>query len=1186
VDCTSCGTRNEAGRKFCGECGTRLAAACPACGSPNGPEAKFCGECGTALGGPSTPRPALSGPGPGGPGTAAQGRIAERRLVSVLFADLVGFTPFAEERDPEETRELLSRYFELARAVIERYGGTVEKFIGDAVMAVWGAPVAREDDAERAVRAGLELVDAVRGIGPTIQARCGVLTGEAAVTLGAIGEGMVAGDLVNTASRLQSAAPPGSVLVGETTQRAAAAAIVFEAAGEQALKGKAAPAPAWIARRVVAERGGRNRADTLEAPFVGRDVELRLLKDLFHATATERRPRLVSVTGQGGIGKSRLAWEFLKYIDGLVDDVYWHQGRSPAYGDGLAMWALGEMVRERAGLTEADDEPTTRARLRETLETFVPDAAERSWLEPALLTLLGHGEAAPATEQLFAAWRTFFERVAAHGPTVLVFEDLQWADATQLDFIDHLLEWTREAPLFLITLARPELLDRRTEWTAGRRGFAALALEPLREAAMRELLDGLAPGLPEATVGRIVARADGIPLYAVETVRMLVAEGRLVEQDGAYRPTGDLESIAIPETLHALIAARLDALDPADRAVVQDAAVLGGSFSAAGLASLSGLDEAELAGRLRRLVQREILDLQADPRSPERGQYAFVQALIREVAYGSLAKADRKTRHLAAARYFESLGADELAGVLATHYTAAYELVAEGPERDALATQSRLALRAAAERAVVLGAHEPALGYLRQAAALTTDSVERAELLSRAGRSATAAFHRDEATELLAEAVALLRTGSDRSAIASAVAAQGRVTVELLRSQQAIDLLLVAVDEFADLGDDPALADLRSQLSRAYFMHGEPEAAIREAEAVLPTLERLSLIPLLADVLVTKGSAMGPVGRLREGLAILRGGLDLARTHGIVSTEMRGLVNLSALAGVEDPRLGFEVAREGVALAERLGWHGHMASMLANAVVTGESCGEWDWLAETTARIAADEPDPQLRAFLATSLVGIEAMRHESPEAGVAELERLFADETDPNTRANVESARATVDMAEGRYETAYESLRRLAPIDPFTAPSLLGSAIEAALWLRDEERAADTLAAFRTYGIRGRWIDATIGGYEAGIEALRGDRAGALTRYRWVFAELGALDAPFDEARLIVLAAWLLGPDEPALREPLERARATLERLRATVLLERLDAAPGSTPGRGADVRANAVGPASAPGQSLESVG
>ncbi len=590
VICSSCGAENEAGRKFCGECGSRLAAICPTCGSANSATAKFCGECATPLSQTAPGPVATTQPDHEAPTAAPSAApIAERRLVSVLFADLVGFTTLAEGRDAEDTRQLLSSYFDLARDVIGRYGGTVEKFIGDAVMAVWGAPVAQEDDAERAVRAALDLVDAVQSLGPSIEARAAVLTGEAAVTIGATNEGMVAGDLVNTASRLQSVAPPGSVLVGQATQRAASRAIAFEEAGEQVLKGKASPVPAWRALRVVAERGGRNRRETLEAPFVGRDTELRLLKDLFHATSGEKRARLVSIIGPAGIGKSRLAWEFLKYIDGLVEPVWWHDGRSPAYGDGITFWALGEMVRMRSGLLETDDEPTTRAKVAETLTAHVPDPDERRWIEPALLALLGIESATTGSEQLFAAWRTFFERLAATSPVVLVFEDFHFADAGLVDFVDHLLEWSRNVPIYVLTLARPELLERRADWGAGKRSFTSLHLEPLPPDAMRQLLEGLVPGLPKPAVKTIVGRADGIPLYAVETVRMLLAEGKLELEGERYVPTGDLTRLAVPETLTALIASRLDNIPPEERALVSDAAVLGQSFTIAGLSAVSGI---------------------------------------------------------------------------------------------------------------------------------------------------------------------------------------------------------------------------------------------------------------------------------------------------------------------------------------------------------------------------------------------------------------------------------------------------------------------------------------------------------------------------------------------------------------------------------------------------------------------
>jgi class 3 adenylate cyclase len=331
--------------------------------------------------------------------------------VSVLFVDLVGFTTLSERRDPEDVRELLSRYFDTARRLVERYGGVVEKFIGDAVMAVWGTPTAQEDDAERAVRAALDLVEAVAVLGSEVgadelAARAGVLTGGAAVTLGAEGQGMVAGDLVNTAARIQAAAAPGTVLVGEATRRASEAAVVYAEAGAHQLKGKAEPVPLWRAERVVAGRGGSLRAAGLEAPFTGRERELRLVKELFHATGEERRARLVSVEGVGGIGKSRLAWEFEKYIDGLLEDVWWHRGRCLAYGEGIAYWALAEMVRMRAEIVEAEPPGTAMAKLAAAVDEHVADPEEHRWILPRLAHLLGLEElAATERDDLFSAWR-------------------------------------------------------------------------------------------------------------------------------------------------------------------------------------------------------------------------------------------------------------------------------------------------------------------------------------------------------------------------------------------------------------------------------------------------------------------------------------------------------------------------------------------------------------------------------------------------------------------------------------------------------------------------------------------------------------------------------------------------------------------------------------------------------------
>src|SRR6185437_2237218 len=388
------------------------------------------------------------------------------------------------------------------RRLIEVYGGTVEKFIGDAVMSVWGAPVATEQDAERAVRAGLDLVAAVAALGDELgveglRARVGVLAGEAAVTVGAVGEGMVAGDLVNSAARIQGAAEPGTVLVGDSTRRATEATIVYEPAGTFALKGKQDEHELWRAVRVVSGAQGSLRSARLEAPFVGRDRELRQIKELFHACADESRAHVVSVTGIGGIGKSRLAWEFFKYVDGLAQEIFWHRGRCLAYGEGVAYWALADMVRMRCLIAEDEAPDVALAKLRATLDEVVVVPEERERLEPRLAQLLGVGDQTPGERNdLFAAWRLFFERLAEVDPVILVFEDMQWADDSLLDFVEYLLDWSRSLPIFVVTLARPELLEKRPTWGAAVRNLSSLHLEPLRSAVLGDLLEGLVPGLP------------------------------------------------------------------------------------------------------------------------------------------------------------------------------------------------------------------------------------------------------------------------------------------------------------------------------------------------------------------------------------------------------------------------------------------------------------------------------------------------------------------------------------------------------------------------------------------------------------------------------------------------------------------------------------------------------------------
>jgi class 3 adenylate cyclase len=1189
VTCATCGTLNDAGQKFCGECGARLATACPACGISNPPGQKFCGECGTALapGTGATTTAAAPGAPTAGPTRASATPSAERRLVSVLFADLVGFTTLAEGRDPEETRELLSSYFDLAREVIERYGGTVEKFIGDAVMAVWGAPVAREDDAERAVRAGLDLVGAVTTLGPSIRARCGVLTGEAAVTLGATNQGLVAGDLVNTASRLQGVATPGTVLVGEATQRAASRAIAFTAAGEQHLKGKEAPVPAWVALRVVAEVGGRNRSESLEAPFVGREDELRLLRDLYHATSREQRTRLVSVIGPAGIGKTRLAWEFLKYIDGLVEPVWWHDGRSPAYGDGISFWALGEMVRQRAGLRETDDAATTRARIAATVAEHVPDPDERRWIEPALLALLGV-ETGMGSDQLFGAWRTFFERMAATAPVVMVFEDHHFADTGLLDFVDHLLDWSRNVPIYVLTLSRPELLERRPEFGVGKRNFMSLHLEPLSAEQMEQLLAGLVPGLPGSAVAAIVARADGMPLYAVETVRMLLAEGRLAQEGDTYRPVGDLTELAVPETLTALIASRLDALDPEDRALVNDAAVLGQSFTVDALAAVTGIDAASLEPRLRGLVRRELLTLEADPRSPGRGQFVFVQALIREVAYNTLARRDRKSRHLAAARYFDSLGSDELAGALAGHYVAAYRNASEGLEADTLAAQARVSLRAAAERATRLGSPAQAMTFLDQAREVTSDELELADLLERSAQAAEDAGLTELAEERARAAVEARRALGDPDAVARVTAMLGEFLNTGLRPEAAIAILEPAVEELvgapgAEAAPDPAQVGpggvaLLAQLARACFLMDSHARAVEVVDRALAAGERLDLVDIVSDALITRGGALANLGRTYEGLGAIRAGVELADQHGLTRTAIRGRLNLGVFEGQLDPRASLASDLEALAAARRLGLASFVHTLVGNAASVALETGEWDWAIREIEAARDESPDELARNYAAWQLITYGAWRGHDVNA---ELERLATwaegfDET--GAREAVHQLRAEAAFGAGDLARAHEEWMAYAPSNSLNAPNAYFYAGLAALFAGDPDRASAALEGHRRTGRRGPLATQDRRLLEAGIAILEGrldqgvrDGLTTIDGYR-------QLDVQWRLALAGLMLATAAGLGDPGVQAEAAAAREVFERLGARPFLERLDAAMAAAPAVDSRMVADQAAPASAP--------
>ncbi|HEY6068170.1 MAG TPA: adenylate/guanylate cyclase domain-containing protein, partial [Gaiellaceae bacterium] len=1082
--CPSCGTENLAGKKFCKECGTALGLVCGSCGAALVGDEKFCGECGAAV-------------SPGGEAGAGQqppareAPAAERRLVSVLFADLVGFTSLSEARDAEEVRELLSRYFDTCRRLIELYGGTVEKFIGDAVMAVWGTPVATEDDAERAVRAALDLVAAVSALGQEVgadelRARAGVLTGEAAVTIGSIAEGMVAGDLVNTASRVQSVAEPGSVYVGESTRRATEQAVFYEDLGSFELKGKEGLTPLWKAERVISGVRGTLKSQGLEAPFVGRDRELRQIKDLFHTCAEEKRAQLVSVTGIAGIGKSRLSWEFYKYFDGIAQSVYWHRGRCLAYGEGVTYWALADMVRWRCRIAEDDPAASALEKLQATLAEHLSDPDERRFVEPRLAHLLGLGERESHERQdLFAAWRLFFERLADVYPTVLAFEDMQWADASLLDFVEYLLEWSRNSPLCVITLARPELLERRPTWGAGHRNFTSLYLEPLPPDAMEALLTGLVPGLPATLRDQILARAEGVPLYAVETVRMLLDRGALVQEGSVYRPVGAVEALEVPETLHALIAARLDGLSPEERRLLQDGSVLGKTFSRAALAALTGLPEAELDLLLHSLVRKEVVSLQSDPRSPEHGQYGFLQDIVRHVAYETLPRRERRVRHLAAAEHLSSApGEDELTEVVASHLVEAYRLDPDAEDAGEIRNRARTALVSAGERAASLAAAAEAKRYFEQAVELTDEPLENARLLGRAGEMASNAGDPDTAQKLIEKAIAIYEAEGDTHAAARATYKLQTALGFTERRDEALARLEHAFEVIGEDEPDEDLAMLAAMLSRVYWFNGDLERAAARAELALDIAEAQRLPEPLSLALRSKAAVSYSRGHPEEFVALVKHALEIALEHDLTEGAATCYFLLSDRCFRRDryaEALGY--LDEALALAKRMGSRPYEWAVLAERTYPLFMAGSWDDVLSTTDGFTQEQVDAGgVVLSVLQSGVGVHVERGELDEARrIFSLFSRLESSSDVQDRATYLAATATLRRAEGRFEEALAA--GAATID--TVPTLgagfqgvkngITDALEAALALGDSARAQELLAFIDelTPGARPQFLEA-----------------------------------------------------------------------------------------------------------------
>ncbi|MGH8969397.1 MAG: ATP-binding protein [Actinomycetes bacterium] len=1024
--CASCGKNNAEGTRFCVECGAALAQTCASCGQPVLAGFKFCGQCGTPLAAPLIPAQPL-----------AKAPVAERRLCSVLFCDLVGFTPLSEARDPEDVRELLSAYFETASTVIRRYGGVVEKFIGDAVMAVWGTPSATESDAERAVRAALDLVDTVRQLGAerqvdTLAARAGVVTGEVAVTIGAVNEGMVAGDAVNTAARVQAAAGSGQVLVDSATRRLASSAIGFEDADLHTLKGKTEPEQLWRATRVVSGVGWSQRVDGLEAPLTGRDAEMRTIRELFHAAAERRTPRMVVVSGPAGVGKSRLGWEFRKYVDGLVDVVNWHHGRCLSYGEGVAFWALAEMVRQRLGIAEDDRPELAATKLVQGVEQWLPDEDERAYVGTRLARLLGvpYAEdtgAELSREELFAGWRIFVERMAAREPVVLMVEDAQHADRGLLDFLDHLVDWSRDLPVYVLVLARPVLDDVRPGFGTGR-NRVLLTLDPLDDASMRPLVDALVPDMPVAARDAIVAQAQGVPLYAVETVRSLVDRDVVQPIDGVYRLVGDVGELHVPDSLHALLAARLDALAPDARRLVADAAVLGTTFPADALVAVSDHEPDVVHARLAELLRREVLTVSADPLSPERGSYRFAQDLLRQVAYETLSRRDRKARHLAVAAHLRATfpnDGEEVADVVARHYLDALAAVPDDNDIDELREMALAALVRGAERAARTGAPDRAARSFAEAAVLVeatgVDARRAAALFERAAASEFDSGSASRVVELAGATVTRYVAFGDERAAA-------RTRILLARGQMRMGRYTDARQTFAEaiavLRENPD-ADTVTAMEQVALLEafaGTPVADHATVEA-LRLAQGLGLGPeVMAGVFHARGVYLSRTSRLAEAVLHLREAIRLADVAGRTSQRDLYLTNLGNTLMAQDPAEAAEVTRQAMSATRRAGDRRGMATCVVNLVQLLLEMGDWDQAADMLAPGGDADAITETVEFVLWARVLLAALRGDGSTAATHMAQfTVMRDSDDPEDLAALAICAALTAAAQERPAEAFE---------------------------------------------------------------------------------------------------------------------------------------------------------------------
>jgi class 3 adenylate cyclase/tetratricopeptide (TPR) repeat protein len=874
-------------------------AACPSCGNDLPGDFPFCPYCGGELGARAKP-------------------AEERKVVSVLFCDLVGFTAASETADPEDVRAQLMPYPALLKDTILSFGGTVEKFAGDAIMAVFGAPIAHEDDAERAVRAGLRILDALDGDATARQherlhVRIGINTGEVVVTLTArpeAGESFVTGDVVNTAARIQTAAPVDAVVVGEATYSSTMRVFAYEALDAVAVKGKTGLVRLWRAGQPRA-RLGVDVIRSLTTPLVGRTRDVTLLLGAFEKASAEKSAQLVTVVGEPGVGKSRLVAELGAHIDASTELVTWRQGRCLPYGEG-PFWAVAEIVKAHAGILETDS--TTEASKK--LDDVLPDSEERQWLRARLLPLLGIDTAATSSrEESFTAWRRLIESLAESGPAVVVFDDIHWADDMLLAFIEHLADWASGLPLLIVCTARPELLERHVNWTGGMPNALSLRLSRLSDSETAQLISTLLDRavLPAATQTAILQRVGGNPLYAEEFVRM-VRDSDLMDEKGALRSDVD---IPLPDGVQSLIAARLDTLSAERKEMLADAAVVGNVFWGGAVATMGERPYADVAQMLHELSRKELVRPVRQSSMAGQSEYTFWHVLVRDVAYAQIPRAARSERHAAAASWIESQVGDRVedaADILAYHLGTAFDLATATSQTSSVASlraRARKYALVAARKAMNLHADQ-ALTLLDRALTLTADDdPERPAVLLEWARAAQQTGRLGEAAEVARAAVSGFEDQEDVVGTARALMRLSLLTTDIEHAEQDNRKAVALLESIAPTAD---LVDALTELAVVYAISGRFSAAIEVTDRVRQVATQLDLpVPLRAQS--NRSFCRVFLGDLTA-IPLAEEAVSALRTQGEGRLAAVDWANLGLMHWqVHGPRVGLSTYREALAFA-------------------------------------------------------------------------------------------------------------------------------------------------------------------------------------------------------------------------------------------------------------------------------